>query len=46
MRQVLAWVAQGRLKARVQATYPLERIRDALGVLERRQAVGKIVLTL
>jgi NADPH:quinone reductase len=46
MRQVLAWVAEGRLKPRTHAVYPLAQIADAIGVLERREANGKVVLTL
>jgi NADPH2:quinone reductase len=46
MRQVLEWVAQGQLHPRIHATYPLAEICDALAVIDRREAVGKIVLTL
>jgi len=46
MRQVLEWVAQGKLHPRIHGTYPLDDIRAAIGVLERREAVGKVVLTL
>ena len=46
MRQVLAWVAQGRLKPRTHGVYPLERIGEALGVLEARAAQGKVVVSL
>jgi NADPH:quinone reductase len=46
MRQVLQWVAEGRLNPRIHATYPLAGIREALGVIDRREAVGKVVLTL
>jgi NADPH2:quinone reductase len=46
MRQVLQWVAEGRLNPRIHATYPLSGIREALGVIDRREAVGKVVLTL
>lgn len=46
MRMVMDWVAYGRLKPRVQATFPLEQIADALRILERREATGKIVLTI
>jgi NADPH2:quinone reductase len=46
MLQLLEWVAAGRLTPRVHATYPLERIVEALGVLERREATGKVVLTI
>ncbi|HET6388769.1 NADPH:quinone oxidoreductase family protein [Hyphomicrobium sp.] len=46
MLQVLAWVREGRLQPRTHDVYPLERIVDALGVLERREATGKVVLTI
>jgi NADPH2:quinone reductase len=46
MRQILDWVADGKLSPRIHATYPLEEIRTALGVIDKRAAVGKIVLTL
>jgi NADPH2:quinone reductase len=39
-------VAEGRLNPRIHATYPLAGIREALGVIDRREAVGKVVLTL
>lgn len=46
MKEVLGWVADGKLDPRIQATYPLSEIREAIGVLDRREAAGKIVLTL
>ena len=46
MRQVLDWVAAGRLNPRIHATYPLAGISEALAVIDRREAVGKVVLTL
>ena len=46
MRQVLAWVAEGQLNPRLHATFALDDIRAAIGVLDRREAVGKVVLTL
>ena len=46
MEQLLAWVAEGRLKPRIHATYPLERIAEAMSVIERREAQGKVVLAL
>ncbi len=46
MAQVLDWVAAGKLAPRIHATYPLERISEAIGILDRREAVGKVVLTL
>jgi NADPH2:quinone reductase len=46
MRQVLDWIAEGKLAPRIHGTFPLGEIREALGVIERREAVGKVVLTL
>jgi NADPH2:quinone reductase len=45
MRKVLAWIAEGRLHPRVHATFPLAEVREAIGVLDRREATGKVVLT-
>ena len=44
--QVNSAIAAGRLKPHIHATYRLEEIREAIGVLDRREAVGKVVLTL
>lgn len=44
MERVLAAVAEGRLAPRTHAVFPLERIVDAIGVLERREASGKVVV--
>ena len=44
MEFVLRAVAEGRLKPHVHAAYPLEKIADAIGVLERREATGKVVV--
>ena len=46
MRDLLAWIAEGRLKPRIHGTYPLDQVKDAIAILERREAVGKVVLTL
>jgi NADPH2:quinone reductase len=46
MRQVLDWIAQGKLAPRIHGTYPLADVREALGVIDRREAVGKVVLAL
>ncbi|WP_407527779.1 NADPH:quinone oxidoreductase family protein [Methylobacterium oryzisoli] len=42
--QLLAMVAAGRLTAKVHGVYPLEEAQAALGVLSRREAVGKVLL--
>lgn len=44
--QLLAWVAEGRLTAKVHGEYPLAAYEEALGVLKRREAVGKVLLRL
>ena len=46
MIEVLRWVADGKLVVRIHGTYPLADIRDAIAVLDRREATGKVVLTL
>jgi len=43
-KQLLAWAAEGRLTARVHGVYPLEDYAEALTILKRRQAVGKVLL--
>jgi NADPH2:quinone reductase len=44
MEFVLRAVAEGRLKPHVHAAYPLEKIIEAIRVLERRKATGKVVV--
>lgn len=46
MTAVLDWVAAGRLVPRIHATYPLAETAEAIRVLDRREATGKVVLTL
>ena len=41
---ILQSVAAGALRPRIHAVYPLAQISDALGVLDRREALGKIIL--
>src|SRR5262249_36801313 len=43
--QTLAWVANGGLKPHVHAVFPLTEICHAIGVLDRREATGKVVIT-
>lgn len=45
MTQVLDWIAAGKLVPRVHGLFPLARITDALAVIDRREAVGKVVIT-
>jgi NADPH2:quinone reductase len=46
MVQVLDWVASGKLKPRIHATFPLAETAEAIRVLDRREAAGKVVLKL
>jgi NADPH:quinone reductase len=42
--QVLDWVAAGKLSPHVHATFPLAEIGSAIGLLDRREATGKVVI--
>ena len=44
MGDLLRWTAEGRLTAQVHGVYPLEQIADALEVLARREARGKVLI--
>lgn len=44
MAQVLKWIADGRLTPHIHGVYPLTDIVDAIGVLDRREANGKVVV--
>jgi NADPH:quinone reductase len=44
MQQVLDWVAGGRLKPRLHGVYPLSETADAIRILDRREAVGKVII--
>ncbi|WP_072396020.1 NADPH:quinone oxidoreductase family protein [Hyphomicrobium sp. CS1GBMeth3] len=46
MIEVLGWIADGKLAPRIHGTFPLSEVREAIGVLDRREATGKVVLTL
>ncbi len=46
MRQLFSWVERGELRPYVSETFPLARGLEALQRVERREAVGKIVLTM
>ena len=43
--RLFAWFDEGRLRPLVSRTLPLERAPEALRLLQRREVVGKIVLT-
>lgn len=42
--QLLAWAADGRLTVKVHGVYPLDAYEEALGLLKRREASGKVIL--
>lgn len=42
--QLLAWAAEGKLTVKVHGVYPLEAYEEALGILKRREASGKVIL--
>lgn len=46
MAFVLEAVAVGRLAPHVHTVMPITRVREAIGLLERRQSAGKIVLSI
>ncbi len=45
-RQLLSWLAEGKIKPLVSRVYPLERAADALNDLLARRATGKLVLAM
>ncbi len=44
IRELLQWIAEGRLKPVISARYPLERAGDAINDLANRRIIGKAVL--
>lgn len=44
MRQLLAWIREGRLRPRISARYRLEEAPQAIRALMDRQAVGKLLV--
>ncbi len=44
VRELLEWYDQGKLKPRVSATYPFDKVADALRDLSERRVKGKVVL--
>jgi NADPH2:quinone reductase len=45
MKQVVDWIAEGKLKPHVHKTYSLEQTADAIRELDRRAVTGKVVIT-
>ena len=46
MADLVRWAAAGTLRAHIHAVYPIDRAAEALGVLARREAQGKVLLKL
>lgn len=44
MRELFQMYAEGKIKPRISASFPLERAADALRMLEERKVMGKVVL--
>jgi NADPH2:quinone reductase len=44
IHELITWIAEGKLKPHVSATYPLEHVADALNDLLNRKVTGKAVL--
>lgn len=44
MTDVLGWVASGFLKPHIHSVYALDQITEAIGILDRREATGKVIL--
>ncbi len=44
LQELLSWLASGKIKPFVSATYPLSRVPDALNDILNRKATGKIVI--
>ncbi|MES1946890.1 zinc-containing alcohol dehydrogenase superfamily protein [Salinisphaera sp. C84B14] len=44
LKQIFAWLAEGKLRPHVSGTYPLERGGEAISVLASRKAAGKLVI--
>ncbi|MEH3119390.1 MAG: NADPH:quinone oxidoreductase family protein [Methylorubrum populi] len=42
--RLLAWAAEGKLTVKVHGVYPLDAYVEALGILKRREASGKVLL--
>jgi NADPH2:quinone reductase len=45
LRELVAWVHEGKLRPRISAVYPLERCAEALQQVMDRKVTGKFVLT-
>jgi NADPH:quinone reductase len=44
MRQILQWVAEGKLKPHVGEVFPLAKTADAIRLLDARRSIGKVLI--
>jgi NADPH:quinone reductase len=44
MRQIVSWVAEGKLKPHVHKVFPLDKAADAIRELDSRASTGKVVI--
>jgi NADPH2:quinone reductase len=44
MLQILEWCREGRLKPHIHGTYPLAETKEALRVIQEREASGKVIV--
>lgn len=44
LRELMAWYQEGKIRPHISATYPLERVADALNDMLTRRITGKAVL--
>ncbi len=46
MLKILNWIDEGALTPHIHGSYPLSQISDAIGILDRREARGKILINM
>jgi len=44
IRQLLDWMAEGKLSVAIHGRYPLDKTADALGAITRREVKGKVLI--
>ena len=45
LKQMLGWIADGRLRPHIHARFPLDKTADAIRLLDARTASGKVIIT-
>ena len=46
LKQMLGWIADGKLRPHIHATFPLDQTADAIRLLDARTASGKVIITI